>query len=203
MNSLKIFLVILSTFSAVSCQNLESEADTTQPDDLIAVPHAKDVPNGETSDEDLKKIAGAKGKNIELVTMDELASILNNTGDELIVCNFWATWCKPCVEEMPFFDKLQDEFKEDDVRVIFVSIDDIKEAEKVKTFVRQKQIRSQVMQLNEDNSKLKNWFSKVQGGWEGDIPATLFVRTDGDIKTFYTRSFEAYEELRAALYPLL
>ena len=203
MNSLKIFLVILSTFTAVSCQNLESDADTTQPEDLIAVPHAKDVPDGEISDEDLKKIAGAKGKNVELVTMDELANILNNTGDELIVSNFWATWCKPCVEEMPYFDKLQDEFKEDEARVIFVSIDDIKQAERVKTFVRQKQVRSQVMQVNEDNKTLSAWFSKVQGGWEGDIPATLFVRTDGDIKTFYTGRFDAYEELRAALYPLL
>ena len=203
MNSLKIFLVILSTFTVVSCQNLETESDTTQPDDLIAVPHAKDVPDDDISDEDLKKIASAKGKNVELVNIDELADILKNTGDELIVCNFWATWCKPCIEEMPFFDKLQDEFKEDDVRIIFVNIDDIKNADKVKTFVRQKQVRSQVMQLNEDNKTLKSWFSKIQGGWEGDIPATLFIRTDGDVKTFYTGSFDTYEELRAALYPLL
>ncbi len=203
MNSLKIFLVVLSTFTAVSCQNIESQADTTQPDDLIAAPHAKDVPDGDISDEDLKKIAASKGKNVELVTMDELTDILNNTGDELIVCNFWATWCKPCIEEMPFFDKLQDEFKEDEVRVIFVSVDDIKNTDKVKTFVRQKQVRSQVMQMNEDNKALKSWFSKIQGGWEGDIPATLFIRTDGDIKTFYTGRFDTYEELRAALHPLL
>lgn len=203
MNSLKIFLVILSTFTAVSCQNIENEADTTQPDDMIAVPHAEAVPDGELTEEDLKKIAAAKGKNVELVGIDDLADILNNTGEELIVCNFWATWCKPCIEEMPFFDRLQDEFKEDEVRIIFVSIDDMKNAEKVKTFVRQQQVRSQVMQLNVNKSELKPWFSKIQGGWEGDIPATLFVRTDGDVKTFYTGSFEAYEELRAALYPLL
>ena len=203
MNSLKVLFVILSTFTAVSCQNTVSEADTTQPEDLIAVPHAKDVPNGEATDEDLRKISDAKGKDVELVTMDELAEILNNTGDELIVCNFWATWCKPCIEEMPYFDKLQDEFKEDEVRVIFVSIDDMKQANKVKTFVRQTQVRSQVMQLNEDKKVLKLWFSKIQSSWTGDIPATLFVRTDGDIKTFYTGSFETYEELRATLYPLL
>jgi thiol-disulfide isomerase/thioredoxin len=203
MNSLKIFFIILSTFTAVACQNSVSESDTTQPEDILAMPHGEDVPLSNTSTEDLKKIATAKGKTVELVTMAELSNILSNTGDELIVCNFWATWCKPCIAEMPFFDKLQDEFKEDEVRIIFVSVDDINQAEKVKTFVREKQLRSQMMQMNEDRTVLKTWFGKIQNGWTGEVPATLFVRTDGDIKTFYTGSFQTYEELRAALYPLL
>lgn len=206
MKSFRVFLFIIGTFTAVSCQNetaTSKKSEDTIPDLEAILPHGSDVKQEELSEADLKKIAQAKGKTVEMVTFDQLSKVLNNTGDELIVCNFWATWCKPCIEEMPFFDRLQDEFEEDDVRVIFVSIDKPEDKEKVTTFVRQKQVRSEVMQINEANSKLKSWFPTIKQNWTGDLPATIFLQTDGDVRTFYSGAFESYEELRATLYPLL
>ena len=46
-------------------------------------------------------------KKVAAITFSELQERLGNTNDELLVCNFWATWCKPCVEEMPYFEELQ------------------------------------------------------------------------------------------------
>ena len=192
------------TLSAVACQNnsTEASADTSINDvNSMAVPHAAPVQNETLSDDDAK-LAKAKGKTVEAVTFSELQQILDNSGDELIVCNFWATWCKPCVAEMPYFDELQDEFADKNVRVLFVSLDrpSLRET-KVTVFVRKKQIRSEVVLLDEPNLSQDEWITKVDQGWQGDIPATIFVKSNENISDFYAGAFEDYEELKAKVLP--
>lgn len=202
MQSLKIFLIIIGTFIAASCQNEASNTDTL-PDENIAVPHAEAVPDAYSSEEDIKKIANAKGKSIKMVTKAQFTDIVSNTGDELIVCYFWTTDCSSCAKEMTFFDKLQDEYKDEEVRVILINLNPYEDKSKVTTFVRQRQIRSEVMQLSINENVLGSWCKSINPGWEGETPATFFVRTDGDIKNFSTGDFESYGLLKATLIPLL
>ncbi len=52
----------------------------------------------------------------------------SNFGGRLLVLNFWATWCPPCLEEMPSLDEFQRRFKEDGVVVLGISVDEEEEA---------------------------------------------------------------------------
>ena len=197
MKFFKVCILIISTFTAVSCQNDSTEASSDADDNAaLAAPHAGPIGDGELSDTDIKKLKKAKGKTVEAISFSELQSILEKSGDQLIVCNFWATWCKPCVAEMPFFDKLQDEFDDQNVKVLFVSLDRPSLKKKVTTFVRKKQIRSEVMLLDEKDLSQDEWITKIKESWEGDIPATIFVKSNAKVDDFYAGAFDNYEELK-------
>jgi thiol-disulfide isomerase/thioredoxin len=47
---------------------------------------------------------------LKTVNFDELSQIINKNDDVLYVVNFWATWCSPCVEELPEFMEINREF---------------------------------------------------------------------------------------------
>jgi thiol-disulfide isomerase/thioredoxin len=105
--------------------------------------------------------------------------------------NFWATWCKPCVKELPAFEKLNEVYANDKVKVLLVSLDFIKHFEtKVKPFVAEKNLKSDVILLNDPRSN--QWIDKVSKEWSGAIPATVIYR--GKDRLFYEGSF-TYEEL--------
>jgi thiol-disulfide isomerase/thioredoxin len=64
-----------------------------------------------------------------------------NKSDTTYVINFWATWCKPCVEEIPHFEKLYATYKNQKVKVIMVSCDFKKQLEtRVIPFVQNKKM---------------------------------------------------------------
>jgi thiol-disulfide isomerase/thioredoxin len=96
----------------------------------------------------------------------ELAS-----GSKIKVINFWATWCAPCVKEMPLFEKLHLENK--DVEVLLVSMDyDLDpNPDKVKRFIDRKKIQSRVVILAEANPT--EWIDQIDKDWSGSIPSTI------------------------------
>lgn len=114
------------------------------------------------------------------------------------VVNFWATWCKPCVKELPAFEQLGAEY-EDQVEVILVSLDFPEHIDKaVIPFIKEHQLKSQVVLL--DDADANTWIPKVSSKWSGAIPATLIVK-DGN-RYFFEQSF-TYEELENEIKPLL
>ena len=124
--------------------------------------------------------------------------ILNND-DVTYVLNFWATWCKPCVKELPAFEKLNSEYKDKSVKVVLVSLDfPEKLLSGVVPFVENYGLKSQVILLDDDDAN--RWIPKVSEEWSGAIPATLIVK-NGTIK-FYERSF-TFEELEKELKTIL
>lgn len=115
------------------------------------------------------------------------------------VINFWATWCKPCVKELPAFEKLNADYKDNNVKVVLVSLDF---PEKLKSnvipFVEKYGLQSQVILLDDDDAN--SWISKVSEDWSGAIPATLMVKNGTD--KFYERTF-TFEELENELKTIL
>ena len=99
-------------------------------------------------------------------------AIRNN--DTLYVVNFWATWCRPCVHEMPYFEALNEKFKNQKVKFIFVSTNYAREAEQVKKFINDKQVKADVLLLNAGNPN--NWIDAIDSTWSGSIPATIMYR---------------------------
>lgn len=112
-----------------------------------------------------------KKNEVQIVDLQQLNKYLTKD-DKLYIVNFWATWCKPCVAELPYFERLNDILKNKNAEIILVSLDFEEDLEsKLLPFVKNENIKSKVMLLNE--GKPVYWIDKVNKNWSGAIPATL------------------------------
>jgi len=134
---------------------------------------------------------------IRVVQFDEIEKIMNSKSDTTTVLNFWATWCKPCVEELPYFEKITRDYKGQKLKVILVCMDfKSKLKERVVPFVKKNGIVSEVYLLNEPDYNA--WIDKVNPKWSGSIPATLIVKGSSSSKEFYEQPFE-YDQLKTEI----
>ncbi len=121
-------------------------------------------------------IGKCDSQSIETVTYDQLEERWSSKSDTLYVINYWATWCGPCVEELPDFIALNDELKDGPFKMLLVSLDFPKMIEKrVLPFIEKKKITPEVVLLD-DNPNV--WINRVSKQWDGDIPVTQFIKGD-------------------------
>jgi thiol-disulfide isomerase/thioredoxin len=112
-----------------------------------------------------------------------------------LVVNFWASWCKPCVEEIPWFEKAVAEYAKDKVRLLLVSLDFEEDYPNgIIAFAKKKGYRSSLAWLDETNAD--EFCPAIDPTWSGAIPATVFVN-----KAFNYRLFIGHQipEPRLAL----
>lgn len=139
----------------------------------------------------------AVAQNIPVINLDQLETRLNNGSDTTYVINFWATWCGPCVKELPYFEKIGSDRANQNFRVLLVTLDFAENLDsKVLPFIRKKQIKSKVLLLDESNPN--KWIPRVSEEWSGAIPATLFINKQKKTRHFHEGSFEE-DELEALL----
>jgi thiol-disulfide isomerase/thioredoxin len=133
----------------------------------------------------------------EYPTFDEFENKVLNGLDEnkSYIINFWATWCKPCVKELPYFENITAQNIED-IEVILVSLDFKKQIErKLLPFLKKNQLKSKVVVLSD--GKYNNWIDRIDDKWSGSIPATLFI-SKGE-KLFKEQEYHSAEEILADL----
>lgn len=120
-------------------------------------------------------------KGQELIKLQALQKSIQERG-QIKVINFWATWCGPCVKELPFFEKLNQDNKA--VKVLLVSMDyDLDpDPAKVKRFIERKKILSTVVILAEENPN--DWIEKIDKSWGGALPSTLVVNPNSGKRKF-------------------
>ena len=116
--------------------------------------------------------APLSAQEVEDVSIDQLLQRIDNGSDTLYVVNFWATWCHPCVEELPIFDSDELQRGNNKVKVLLVSLDfkSLKEKQLL-PFLSKNDIQSEVLLLDERNPN--EWIDKVSANWSGAIPATV------------------------------
>ncbi|NOX85101.1 MAG: TlpA family protein disulfide reductase [Chlorobi bacterium] len=122
---------------------------------------------------------------------DEFAPLLQRENDTTYVVNFWATWCKPCVEEMPGFQELNKKFEGKKFKLILVSLDfesNIKS--KVLPFIKEHNVKADVVLL--DAPEQNKWIDRVNKSWSGAIPITVIYNKDF---YFFREGTLTYEEL--------
>ena len=128
---------------------------------------------------------------IPIYTFDEFNHYLSKDDGKIYIINFWATWCAPCVAELPYFERIGQEYKDKNVHVVLVSLDFPRQYEtRLIPFVEERQLKSEVLMLNDPDANA--WIPKVSNRWSGAIPATLFYNSA--LREFHEKQFN-YEEL--------
>jgi thiol-disulfide isomerase/thioredoxin len=122
--------------------------------------------------------------------IEDLEKRVKKNTDTTYVVNFWASWCVPCIKELPDFDTINAFYAKNKIKVILVSMDFKEDLEKkVKPFVKNKNVQSEVVLLDEING---NYFiPKVSDGWSGALPATWNVNKKKSVDRFFEKKITA------------
>ena len=118
--------------------------------------------------------------------------LLQKGEDTIYVINFWATWCRPCVKELPYFEQLATENTEKPFKLVLVSLDFEDKVEAVQSLLTKKEITRKAVILADPQAD--EWIDKVDASWSGAIPATLVIKNGK--RFFFEKSYESYEELK-------
>lgn len=177
---------MLTVFSLFSCKKEASTVEnTTENTENVA----------ESNQPKPIKVYEKDGIKINSFDFNAFEPYLKKNNDTTYVVNFWATWCVPCVEELPHFEKLNATYKDQKVKVLLVSLDMPQKVESnLLPFVKKKNMQSEVIYLNDPDANA--WISKVDTTWSGAIPATVIYK--GDKRQFFEQSF-TYEALEKEL----
>ncbi len=136
---------------------------------------------------------------VAVMDFDTFAPMLEKEDEHTYVVNFWATWCAPCVREIPYFEKLRKNYQDQNLRVILVSLDNPDHMEsRVIPFIENHNIGSEVILLDDVNAN--RWIPLVSEEWSGAIPATVIY--NNSFRGFYEKEFK-YDELEEIVLPLL
>ena len=122
-------------------------------------------------------------QSIKKLKIGELQKMIDTTTVPLVV-NFWATWCAPCIHEIPWFEKNVAAFADKKVRLVLVSIDFPGEYPAgITAFVKKNNYTSKIIWLNETDSDM--FCPKIDKSWDGSIPVTLMVNNAKHYRQFY------------------
>lgn len=133
-----------------------------------------------------------KKAEIATVNFEQLSPRLHENNDTLYIVNFWASWCNPCVKEIPDFEKINAEYKNRKVKMIMVSLDFPNQLDtKVIPFIAEQKMTAEVVLLFDPNAN--SWINEVSPDWTGSIPATLIYKKD--YRNFREGSY-SYNELK-------
>ena len=133
---------------------------------------------------------------VKLITVKQLENRFEKGRDTIYVVNFWATWCKPCVKELPEFEKFKLANQGKSVKVILVSTDLKSRLEHgVEPFVKAHHLTGEIYLLNEAPSSYQE---RISPDWSGALPATLIVYSKTGKKKFHESAY-TYDELVKAV----
>ncbi|MBK8955816.1 MAG: TlpA family protein disulfide reductase [Saprospiraceae bacterium] len=130
---------------------------------------------------------------VPVIGMKDLQLLLEKKDDTIRLFNFWATWCRPCVKELPYFEELNSEWKKSKAMVYLISLDfNEGQNRKLHKFLEKNQIKSQVLLF--DGGDPNKWIDEISREWSGTIPASLVVQQGR--KCFLESSFDNTQEIR-------
>lgn len=104
----------------------------------------------------------------------DLLKRIEQNNDTIYVLNFWATWCVPCVKELPAVDSFAMAHKSEKIKVLLVSLDFKDELDKkVNPFLQKYHYKTECVLLDEVNGN--DFIDKIDKRWTGSIPATFIT----------------------------
>ncbi len=138
----------------------------------------------------LSMVTNAQQRDVEVVQFDRIQEILSKQDKNVTVINFWATWCGPCIKELPYFNEVNQSMDEG-LNLYLVSLDFADNLERVEEFTEERKLNGSVLLLN--NLDYDSWINKIDPAWSGAIPATLFINTSTGERIFVERELTKEE----------
>ncbi|WP_400077313.1 redoxin domain-containing protein [Winogradskyella sp. R77965] len=173
-------MLFILLFSILSCKNDTSGSELNESKDVL---------------ETTAEVVDISDIDLDIYDYDGIEPLINIKDDKIHVVNFWATWCAPCVKELPYFEAIHQNYKDKNVEVLLVSLDFPRDYDKkLKPFMKTQNIQSKVVAL--DDTNMNRWLPMVSEDWSGALPATIIY--SGEKRQFYEKSFTK-EELESEL----
>lgn len=120
---------------------------------------------------------------IKKIKITELQKTITESKTPLII-NFWATYCGPCIEEIPYFQELVKKYEDKDVKLLLVSLDfEDFYPEKIRKFADKMKFTAPIAWLDETNADY--FCPKIDTAWSGVMPATLLVNNTRKFRAFF------------------
>jgi peroxiredoxin len=132
---------------------------------------------------------------VQKISPSGLAELLKNPTDKLMLINFWATWCGPCVVEYPEFIEIQRMYGARDFQFVSLSMDNPNQEDKVLKFLKSKY--SAVPNYLIDTEDKYAVIDVVGNEWDGSLPITLLIEPGGKIAFKKMGEIKALELKRA------
>jgi thiol-disulfide isomerase/thioredoxin len=128
----------------------------------------------------------APAQTVSVYKKNELLKRIYNHSDTTYIVNFWATWCKPCVAELPEFERLNQAYGKGPVKVILVSLDFKEDLYKrLIPFLQKNTYSSEVILLDESNGN--DFIDQICPQWSGAIPATIITSKNKQKFVFFEK----------------
>jgi len=125
----------------------------------------------------------ASGQDIQKLKITDIEKFIANGNGDILVINFWATFCKPCVAEIPFFISTVEKYKSQRVKLMLVSLDmPSYYPARIASFAKKHKFNSNIVWLDESNADY--FCPKIDSAWSGSIPATLIINTATGFRKF-------------------
>lgn len=116
----------------------------------------------------------AFSQELRLVSIEDVLSEMQKKDDTTRVLNLWATWCAPCVKELPYFEEVHQSLKDNEkTKIILLAVEDTEK--KVLAHIAKNQMQATVWLLNEKDANY--WIPKINETWGGEIPVTIVRNT--------------------------
>jgi thiol-disulfide isomerase/thioredoxin len=144
--------------------------------------------------------ADMTGQEIKSVKITDLEKIIAESKTSLVI-SFWATWCKPCVEEIPYFQEEVKKHSGDSLQLLLVSLDYKEEFPAgIKAVAKKRKLVVPIMWLDETNADY--FCPRIDTSWSGAIPASLFINNKTGYRKFYEQQLSR-EELKKGIMAVL
>ena len=131
---------------------------------------------------------------VDLYTLEQFQTRVLHENDTLYVVNFWATWCMPCIKELPHFKELSEEYAGRPVKFILMSLDAKDNLEQTNAFIQKKKINIETHLFSAGDPNV--WINALEPSWEGSIPAT-FLYQNGTKLSFKESYFSTKKDLES------
>jgi thiol-disulfide isomerase/thioredoxin len=137
-------------------------------------------------------VTAAKSQVIAKWKIEDVVRSFSAKNDTVYVVNFWATFCKPCIEEIPHFIRLVEKYKTQKVKLLLVSLDlPGYYPVRIAAFAKKNNFNTNHVWLNETNAD--HFCPMIDPKWSGAIPATIIVNNKTGYKKFTEDQMSAEE----------